>query len=101
MSFAYFTDKISFFLSFLGKGRKALRVCALPTVNLPERSHQTKDVLPRCPLTTFDQNSQDTTEKHCYKNFKELCERTKLKLPEWQQEYTPGKSVLKLFVSHY
>ena len=32
--------------------------------------------------------------------FKELCGRTKkLKLPEWQQEYTPERLVLKLFVS--
>ena len=48
-----FYKKLQIFLSFiiLGKGRKALRVGTLPTVNLPERSHEMKDVLPRRPLT--------------------------------------------------
>ena len=101
MSFAYLTDKILCFDHlFPGKERKALRVGALPTVNLPERSHQAKYVLPRRPLTIVDQSSQDATKKDCYRSFKELCERTKkLELPEWQQEYTPEKLVLKLFVS--
>ncbi|CAB4007370.1 uncharacterized transposon-derived, partial [Paramuricea clavata] len=83
-----------------GKGRKALVVGALPTINLPERSHQAKLAPARRPLTIVNQNAQNTTEKDCYKNFKELCERTKkLKLPEWQQECTSEKLVLKLFVS--
>ena len=90
------------FLSFIlpGKGRKALVVGALPTINLPERSHQAKLAPARRPLTIVNQNAQNTTEKDCYKNFKELCERTKkLKLPEWQQECTSEKLVLKLSVS--
>ena len=99
-----FYKKLQIFLSFItpGKGRKALRVGALPTVNLPERSHEMKDVLPRRPLTIVNQNSQSTVEKDCYKNFKELCERTKkLKLPEWQQEYAPEKLVIKPPFPHH
>ena len=64
MSFAYLTEKnLCFDHLFPDKGRKALRVGALPTVNLPERSHQAKYVLPRRPLTIVDQNSQNATKK--------------------------------------
>ena len=84
---------------FIGKGRKSLRPGALPTVNLPERSHEAKQVPARRPRTIVNKNLP-VTRKDCYKNFKELCERTKkLKLPEWQQEHIQGKMVLKQFVS--
>ena len=81
-----------------------MRPGALPTVNLLERSHEVKQVPARHPLTIVNKNlpvtRKDCYKMDCYKNFTELCERTKkLKLPEWQQEHIQGKVVPKQFVS--
>lgn len=76
-----------------------MRPGALPTLNLPEKSHEAKQTHRR-PLTVVVGNNQDTLKKDCYKNFHELCGRTKkLKLPEWQQEHSQGKLVLRHYVS--
>ncbi|CAB4011433.1 PREDICTED: uncharacterized protein LOC105844711 [Paramuricea clavata] len=50
-------------IEFTSKGRKALVVGALPTINLPARSHQAKLAPARRPLTIVNQNAQNTTAR--------------------------------------
>eukprot|EP00112_Aurelia_sp_Birch-Aquarium-sp1_P011129 Seg2347.5 transcript_id=Seg2347.5/GoldUCD/mRNA.D3Y31 product="hypothetical protein" protein_id=Seg2347.5/GoldUCD/D3Y31 len=90
-----------FMLTFFENGRKALRPGAVPTLNLPEKSHPAKQIAERRPISVVKE-FKEGEKQDCYKSFKELCKRTKrLKLPGWQLEESQAKLGLKLFVSPF
>ena len=88
------------FITFLSSetGRKALRFDAVPTENLPQKSHASKPVKERRHLNIVQ--DKIVTQPNCmsYQSFEEVTKRVaKLKLPTWQQKVSNSQLTLEQF----
>ena len=70
---------------------------ALPTINMPQTSHQTKKPSPRASRSVVQDLPPEHTKKWYYSSFKELCKRvhTLKTISEWNLEELKDRIVLK------
>eukprot|EP00794_Sanderia_malayensis_P001918 gene1918-2175_t len=88
-------------IEFTKTGKKALRFGAVPTLNLPTKSHSTSQTERRV-LLLHKKVDLEVKETCCYRNFKELCSRTeKLKLKSWQLQLQEGSISLICYLKEY
>lgn len=76
--------------------KKKPKFGALPTLNMPKRSHTTT-TLPRPSRSVVNENTNITEASKCYKSFPELCKRVEgLKtLKNWSVQKLDDRIVLK------
>ena len=85
------------FLS-LETGRKTLRFGAVPSENLPQKSHPSRPVKERRHLHIVQDKVVTQAKGMSYKSFEEVKKRVaKLKLPCWQQDVAENQLTLKQF----
>lgn len=76
--------------------RKKPRFGALPTLNMPSRSHESSKPAAR-PYRSVVQDETTTASKSCYKSFAEFCCRASVvkTLSSWECRTLTGKFVMK------
>ena len=78
-------------------GKKALRFGALPSKNLPQKSHPKEELKERRHLNIVKDIIREPRGNYCYATFKELCSRTEhLKLAQWEREILSNRISLRL-----
>ena len=78
-------------------GKKALRFGALPSKNLPQKSHPNEELKERRHLNIVKDIIREPRGNYCYATFKELCSRTEhLKLAQWEREILSNRISLRL-----
>lgn len=82
--------------------KKKLRFGALPTVNMPRRSHESKPPEPR-PARSVVRDVEPESRSSCYKSFLEFCELTKsLKsIGDWCVKLSQDRVIFKKMVEPY
>lgn len=82
--------------------RKKLRFGALPSVNMPRRSHDSKPPEPR-PARAVVRDMKPESRSSCYKSFIEFCERTRsLKsISDWSVKLLEDRKLFKKMVEPY
>ena len=82
--------------------KKKLRFGALPTVNMPRRSHDSKPPEQR-PAQAVVRDVEPESRSSCYKSFIEFCERTKsLKsIGDWCVKLSDDRKLFKKMVEPY
>ena len=89
-------------IEFTKKGKKTLRLQALPTINLPVKSHETPVVERRHINIVTEFKDVDMEQQLCYNNFPELIKRVEnLKLQHWSVVRTDDKISFKYYVQPY
>ena len=76
--------------------KKKPKFGALPTLNMPKKSHDSRKPVPR-PSRTIVRDHEDKTNKRIYESFEELCVRVKsLKtLSTWKLEQLNDRMLIK------
>eukprot|EP00795_Rhopilema_esculentum_P015307 gene15307-6524_t len=85
-------------IEFTNTGRKVLRFGAIPTENLPEKSHPSKPIKERKHTSVVQDRVVEQAKTDLYQSLEEVVKRAaKLKIPAWQQESVSNQLRLKLF----
>ena len=79
---------ILFTVCFAKMNKKKPRFWALPTLNMPTKSHECVKPTPRQPHHIFHAEQELGHADVCYKNFAEMCKRvaTLKSLSEWNSK---------------
>ena len=82
--------------------KKKLRFGALPTVNMPRRSHESKPP-ERRPARSVVRDVETKSRSSCYKSFLEFCERTKSfkSIGDWCVKLSEDRVIFKKMVEPY
>lgn len=83
--------------------KKKPRFGALPTLNMPAKSHETTKPTPRPGRSVVKDCEQPSSRSVCYKTFNELCQRVKgLKsINDWNHKLFADRLVLRKHVERF
>ena len=97
-----FSNRSIFLVHSAKMTKKKLRFGALPTVNMPHRSHDSNPAEPR-PAQTVVRDIEPESRSSCYTSFIEFCECTKsLKsIGDWCVKLLEDRKVFKKMVEPY